>query len=103
MPTPTLLIRLEQHQPGILGFTKSVALENTRHGFTVNAVALGCCDTAMVAAVRPDVLQSIVAGIPVGRIGSPEDIGQLVAFLADHAAGSITGATSDVNGGQYLA
>jgi acetoacetyl-CoA reductase len=88
---------------GILGFTKALALENAAHGITVNAVAPGYCDTAMVAAVRPDVLQGIVAGIPVGRLGTPEDIGRVVAFLADEAAGFITGATFDVNGGQYLA
>lgn len=88
---------------GILGFTKSLALENAGHGITVNAVAPGYCDTPMVAAVRPEVLQGIVAGIPVGRLGMPEDIGRVVAFLADDAAGFITGATFDVNGGQYLA
>jgi len=88
---------------GILGFTKALALENAAHGITVNAVAPGYCDTAMAAAVRPAVLQAIVAGIPVGRLGTPEDIGRMVAFLADDAAGFITGATFDVNGGQYLA
>jgi acetoacetyl-CoA reductase len=88
---------------GIVGFTKSVALENARHGITVNTVAPGYCDTAMVAAVPADVLQAIVAGIPAGRLGSPADIGRVCAFLADDASGYITGATIDVNGGQYLA
>ena len=88
---------------GILGFTKALALENAKHGITVNAVAPGYCDTAMVAAVKPEVLQQIVAGIPVGRLGTPEDIGRVVAFLAEDAAGFITGVTFDVNGGQYLA
>ncbi|MGO4476444.1 acetoacetyl-CoA reductase [Massilia sp. 2TAF26] len=88
---------------GILGFTRSLALENASRNITVNAVAPGYCDTAMVAAVRPDVLQSIVAGIPVGRLGEPGDVARLVAFLADEAAGFVTGATFDVNGGQYMA
>jgi len=88
---------------GILGFTKALALESAAHNITVNAVAPGYCDTAMVAAVRPEVLQQIVAGIPVGRLGRPEDIGRMVAFLASEDAGFITGATFDVNGGQYLA
>jgi acetoacetyl-CoA reductase len=88
---------------GILGFTKALALENAGHGITVNAIAPGYCDTTMVSAVRPDILQGIVAAIPVGRLGTPEDIARMVAFLADDAAGFITGATFDVNGGQYLA
>lgn len=88
---------------GILGFTKALALENAAHGITVNAVAPGYCDTAMVAAVRPDVLQAIVAAIPVGRLGMPADVARTVAFLAADDAGFITGATFDVNGGQYMA
>lgn len=88
---------------GILGFTKALALENAAHGITVNAVAPGYCDTAMVAAVKPEILQAIVAGIPVGRLGTPQEIARVVAFLADDGAGFITGATFDVNGGQYLA
>jgi acetoacetyl-CoA reductase len=88
---------------GILGFTKALALESAAHGITVNAVAPGYCDTAMVAALKPEILQAIVAGIPVGRLGTPEEIGRMVAFLAGDGAGFITGATFDVNGGQYLA
>jgi acetoacetyl-CoA reductase len=88
---------------GIFGFTKALALENAKKGITVNAIAPGYCDTAMVAAVPPDVLQAIVAQIPVGRLGTPEDVARVVAFLADDHAGFITGATFDVNGGQYLA
>jgi acetoacetyl-CoA reductase len=87
---------------GILGFTRSLALENASHNITVNAVAPGYCETTMVAAVRPEVLQAIVAGIPVGRLGTPDDVARMVAFLADDAASFITGATFDVNGGQYL-
>jgi acetoacetyl-CoA reductase len=88
---------------GIIGFTKALALENAGHGITVNAVAPGYCDTAMVASVRPDILQGIVAAIPVGRLGGADDIARMVTFLADDDAGFITGATFDVNGGQYLA
>lgn len=88
---------------GILGFTRALAQEVARKGITVNAIAPGYCDTAMVSKVAPEVLQSIVAGIPVGRLGTPEDIGRMVAFLADEQAGFITGATFDLNGGQYMA
>lgn len=87
---------------GILGFTKALALEGARKNITVNAIAPGYCDTDMVAAVAPDVLQQIISGIPVGRLGTPADVARLVAFLADDASGYITGATFDVNGGQYM-
>lgn len=88
---------------GVIGFTKAVALENARRGITVNAVAPGYCDTAMVAAVRPDVLEQIVAGIPLGRLGRPDEVARVCAFLADEASAYITGATIDINGGLYLA
>lgn len=88
---------------GILGFTRALALESARKNVTVNAIAPGYCDTAMVAEVPPDVLKSIVDTIPVGRLGTPLDVGRMVAFLADDAAGFITGATFNVNGGQYMA
>jgi len=87
---------------GILGFTKALALESARKNITVNAIAPGYCATDMVAAVPEQAMQAIVAGIPVGRIGSPEDIGRVAAFLADDASGFITGATFEVNGGQYM-
>lgn len=88
---------------GVLGFTKALALENAGRNITVNAVAPGYCDTAMLAGVRDDILQGIVASIPVGRLGTPDDVARMVAFLAGEGAGFITGATFDVNGGQYLA
>lgn len=87
---------------GMLGFTKSLALEGARKNVTVNAIAPGYCDTEMVAAVPPDILQKIIASIPVGRLGKPADIGRVVAFLTDDEAGFITGATFEVNGGQYM-
>jgi len=87
---------------GILGFTKALALEEASKGITVNAVAPGYCDTDMVAAVPHDVLAQIIAGIPVGRLGRPDDIARTVAFLASDQAGFITGATISVNGGQLM-
>jgi len=88
---------------GILGFTKALALENASRNVTVNAIAPGYCDTAMMAGIRPEILEAIVASIPAGRLGTPGDVARMVTFLADEAAGFITGATFDVNGGQYLA
>lgn len=87
---------------GVLGFTKALALESARKNVTVNAIAPGYCDTEMVASLPVDVLRGIVAGIPVGRLGSPAEIARIVAFLADDNAGFITGATFSANGGQYM-
>jgi len=87
---------------GIHGFTKAIAQEGAGKGITVNAIAPGYVDTEMLSAVPPEVLQKIIARIPVGRLGIPEDIARTVVFLADDAAGFITGSTICVNGGQYM-
>ena len=87
---------------GMIGFTKALALETARKGITVNCVAPGYIGTEMVAAVPENVLQGIVANIPVGRLGEAEEIAAVVAFLARDDASFITGATLGVNGGQYM-
>jgi acetoacetyl-CoA reductase len=87
---------------GIHGFTKALAQEGARFGVTVNAVAPGYIDTDMVAAVPDEVLQKIVARIPVGRLGSADEIARGVAFLCDENAGFITGSTLSINGGQHM-
>ncbi|WP_096176245.1 acetoacetyl-CoA reductase [Cohaesibacter sp. ES.047] len=88
---------------GVIGFTKALAQETARKGVTVNCICPGYIDTDMVAAVPEKVLESIVAGIPVGRLGQAEEIGAMVAFLASEKAAFITGAVMTVNGGQYMA
>lgn len=88
---------------GVIGFTKALAIEGARNGITVNCVAPGYVDTDMVAGVREDVLKTIIAAIPVGRLGKPDDIARMVAFLARDDSDFITGATFSLNGGQYLA
>ena len=88
---------------GILGFTKSLALECARKGITVNAVAPGYTATDMVAEVDAKVLEGIVAQIPVGRLAEVEEIAHAVAFLVHDDSAFITGSTLSVNGGQYLA
>jgi acetoacetyl-CoA reductase len=87
---------------GIHGFTKALAQEGARAGVTVNAIAPGYIDTDMVAAVPEDVLQKIVAKIPVGRLGKAEEIARAVAFLVDENGGFITGSTLSINGGQHM-
>jgi acetoacetyl-CoA reductase len=87
---------------GMHGFTMALAQEVARKGVTVNTVSPGYIATDMVMAVPGEVREKIIAQIPVGRLGQPEEIAALVAFLASPAAGYITGANFAANGGQYM-
>ena len=87
---------------GIHGFTKALAQEGARFGVTVNAIAPGYIDTDMVAAVPADVLEKIVAKIPVGRLGQASEIARGVAFLCSDDGGFVTGSTLSINGGQHM-
>jgi acetoacetyl-CoA reductase len=87
---------------GIHGFTKALAQEGARYGITVNAIAPGYVDTEMVRAVPPDVLQKIIARIPVGRLGTPKDIARGVVFLTSDESDFVTGSTLSINGGQHM-
>ncbi|GAA4212636.1 acetoacetyl-CoA reductase [Sphingomonas endophytica] len=87
---------------GIHGFTKALSQEGARAGVTVNAIAPGYIDTDMVAAVPADVLEKIVAKIPVGRLGQAQEIARGVAFLCSEEAGFVTGSTLSINGGQHM-
>jgi acetoacetyl-CoA reductase len=87
---------------GIHGFTKALAQEGARYGITVNAIAPGYIDTDMVAAVPPQVLEKIVARVPIGRLGQASEIARGVAFLCSEDAGFVTGSTLSINGGQHM-
>ena len=89
---------------GEIGFVKALAQENANKGITVNAICPGYIGTEMVRAIAPEVLEKrIIPQIPVGRLGEPEEIARIVAFLAADESGFITGSTLSANGGQYLA
>lgn len=87
---------------GILGFTKSLALEGAAFGITVNAVASGYVATDMARTVPEKILAKIIAGIPVGRLAEPDEVARCVEFLAADESSYITGSTLSINGGQYM-
>jgi acetoacetyl-CoA reductase len=87
---------------GIHGFTKALAQEGARFGITVNAVAPGYVDTEMVRGVPPEVLQKIIARIPIGRLGKTSDIARGVVFLTADESDFVTGSTLSINGGQHM-
>ena len=87
---------------GDLGIVKSLAQEGARAGITANAICPGYIATDMVMAVPEKVRDSIVAQIPTGRLGEPEEIARCVVFLASDDAGFINGSTISANGGQFF-
>jgi acetoacetyl-CoA reductase len=87
---------------GMAGFSKALAQEVVRKGVTVNTVSPGYVETEMVMAIRQEIRDQIVAGIPMGRLARPEEIAAVVAFLASEEAGYITGANISVNGGMHM-
>ncbi|MBY0284745.1 MAG: acetoacetyl-CoA reductase [Sphingomonas sp.] len=87
---------------GIHGFTKALAQEGAKFNVTVNAIAPGYIDTDMVAAVPPEVLEKIVAKIPVGRLGQADEIARAVSFLCCDGGAFVTGSTLSINGGQHM-
>ncbi len=87
---------------GLFGLTMSLAQETARKGITVNSVAPGYISTEMVAAVPPEAMGKVLAKIPVGRLGEPDEVARVVEFLADPDSGFITGQIYSVNGGQYM-
>lgn len=87
---------------GMIGFSKALAAEGARNGVTVNVVAPGYTGTPMVEAMKPEVLESIKAQIPMRRLATPEEIAKSVSFLVSDAGAYITGETLSVNGGLYM-
>jgi acetoacetyl-CoA reductase len=87
---------------GMHGFTMALAREVARKGVTVNSVSPGYCETALVMAIPDEIRAGIMAQVPVGRLGKPEEIARTVEFLSADDAGFITGANIPVNGGLFM-
>jgi acetoacetyl-CoA reductase len=87
---------------GIHGFTKSLAMEGAKYGVTANAIAPGYIATDMLATIPDNVMEKIVAQIPVGRLGQPDEIARGVEFLTSENASFVTGSTLSINGGQHM-
>ncbi|MBF0401089.1 MAG: beta-ketoacyl-ACP reductase [Magnetococcales bacterium] len=87
---------------GMHGFTMAVAQEGVSKGITVNTISPGYIGTDMVKKIPEEVLKKIVAQIPAGRLGRPDEIARVVAFLVHEDSGFITGANIDINGGQFI-
>ena len=87
---------------GDIGFTKALAQEGARANITANVVAPGYINTDMMSTIPDKVMDQIVGGIPVGRLGEAEEIARAVVFLTSDDAGFVTGSTISANGGQYM-
>jgi acetoacetyl-CoA reductase len=87
---------------GMIGFSKSLALESARSGVTVNVIAPGYTATPMVTAIKDEILDTIKAQIPLRRLATPQEIAKAVSYLASDDAAYITGETLNINGGQYM-
>ena len=83
----------------LYGFTKSLAQEVAKKGITVNTISPGYIKTPMLENMNPTILNQIIDSIPMGRLGSPEEVASAVNFLVEN--GFMTGANLDINGGQY--
>lgn len=87
---------------GVIGFTKALALETAKKGITVNAIAPGMIDTDMIKSIPQQYLENILGSIPAARFGKPEEVADLVYFLAGESAAYITGQVIGINGGMYM-
>ena len=97
------IVNYSAAKAGVIGFTKALAQETARKNITVNAIAPGYINTELLADTPEKVMESIVSKIPVGRLGTVEEVSRIATFLSSEEAGFITGSTISANGGQYFA
>ena len=97
------IVNYSAAKAGVIGFTKALAQETARKNITVNAIAPGYINTELLADTPEKVMESILSKIPVGRLGTVEEVSRIVTFLSSEEAGFITGSTISANGGQYFA
>jgi len=87
---------------GVIGFTKALARENLKAGITIYGIALGYINTGMLLKLPDEIQQQILAGIPMGRFGSPEEVKEVVSFLCSNKSDYLSGQIINLNGGLYL-
>ena len=97
------IVNYSAAKAGVIGFTKALAQETARKNITVNAIAPGYINTELLADTPEKVMESILSKIPVGRLGTVEEVARIATFLSSEEAGFITGSTISANGGQYFA
>ena len=97
------IVNYSAAKAGVIGFTKALAQETARKNITVNAIAPGYINTELLADTPEKVMESILSKIPVGRLGTVEEVSRIATFLSSEEAGFITGSTISANGGQYFA
>ena len=96
------IVNYSAAKAGVIGFTKALAQETARKNITVNAIAPGYINTELLADTPEKVMENILSKIPVGRLGTVEEVSRIVTFLSSEEAGFITGSTISANGGQYF-
>ena len=96
------LVNYSAAKAGVHGFSKALALENAAKGITVNTIAPGYVDTDLLSGISAEVMEKLVAKIPVGRLGRAEEIGEAVLYLVSDKAGFITGSCLSINGGMHM-
>ena len=93
---------MQQQNQHLIGFSKSLALESASKGITSNVICPGYINTEMVAAIREDILKSIIETIPNKRLGEADEVAEMVDYLVSDKASYVNGSTFSINGGLWM-